>query len=163
MKRVVVMILACGPLLMGQQCAPTGTSPLGPVSPAPVVPMPGGSANSDPPVSGPLQPEISIQPAGHNFGRVSVGQPSVSCSFTISDLGLANLSVGAIELAGDQASSFHIEVENCAGQTLVPLAICIVNITFRPMAAGLASAILVIESNDPQTTMYNIPLSGIGY
>ncbi len=81
----------------------------------------------------------------------------------ITNTGTSDLNINMINIAGQDASDFSIgEIDDCSNQTLLPGETCTVDVVFTPVSAGLKSASLSINSNDPDTPESNIPLAGTG-
>ncbi|MBU0569004.1 choice-of-anchor D domain-containing protein, partial [bacterium] len=113
-------------------------------------------------ITAPSSPEISVSPASHNFGSVTVGSFSAPKTFTISNTGNADLAIGTITLTGTDASEFSIQNDQCSGQTIPPGENRTVQVVFSPASEGAKSANLSIPSNDPNTPILDVPLSGEG-
>ena len=107
-------------------------------------------------------PDISVSPVSFDFGNVNVGSTSAPRTFTISNIGDADLEIGTISITGTDASEFSIQNDNCSGQTIVPSDTCTVDVVFSPASEGAKSADLSIPSNDPDENPVNIALSGTG-
>jgi hypothetical protein len=105
-------------------------------------------------------PDISVSPVSFDFGNVNVGSTSAPQTFTISNTGDADLEIGTISITGTDASEFCIQNDNCSGQTVAPLGSCTFDVVFSPTSGAEKSANLEIPSNDPDTPMLNVPLSG---
>jgi hypothetical protein len=157
----MIVGLALLPVLMGQTCTTVGPgddpAPTPPPSSQPVGPSPAPEPQPQP------RPRIHVQPAAHSFGIVSPGNVSVAQVFEVSNVGLADLTIGQLGLTGLSPTAYLIETQNCSAQTLVPLATCTVTVTFRPVVAGRMDAQLTIASNDPVSGVVNIPLTGLAY
>lgn len=108
------------------------------------------------------QPNISLSPAKHDFGSVTAGSQSASQGFTILNTGSADLVIGSLSLTGTGASEFSIQNDNCSSQTLLPVGTCTVDVVFSPTSSDTKSANLAISSNDLETPVLDIPLSGTG-
>jgi len=107
------------------------------------------------------QPDISISPTSYNFGLVYINESS-SKTFTISNNGSADLDIYTIDIIGTDFSDFYIQKDDCSGQTLAPSGNCIVDVVFSPTSVGENNANLSIRSNDPDTPILIVPLSGTG-
>jgi uncharacterized repeat protein (TIGR01451 family) len=103
---------------------------------------------------------ISVSPASHFFGNVPVGTHSASRTFTVSNTGTSNLTIGTISLTGSHPSEFAILTDNCTGVVLAASDSCTVDAEFFPTSAGTKTANLTIPSDDPVMPVLNVPLSG---
>jgi hypothetical protein len=106
-----------------------------------------------------LCPDISCSTTSHDFGIVNVGSTSRQ-RFEITNMGNADLMIGSLSITGADASQFTIENDYCSGQFCVPSGTLTVDIIFSPDAVGTKSANLSIPSNDPDTALLNVALTG---
>jgi hypothetical protein len=121
-----------------------------------------------PPVT--TAPEIAVErPAGTNlvdgtasiaFGNVTVGSSGTPLTFTVKNLGTANLTGLAITKSGTNTGNFV--VGTISATTLSPGASATFTVTFRPSAAGSRSAILRLASNDADENPFDINVAGTG-
>lgn len=105
-----------------------------------------------------LAPDINVSPASLDFGDIMIGD-SASGDVTVNNNGNADLTITLINITGTDAGDFS-QTNNCV--TVPAGNSCTVTVTFAPSATGLKSATLSIESNDPDTPMVNISLTGNG-
>ncbi len=105
-------------------------------------------------------PQISVAPASMAFGVIQVGNSSPSQILTITNKGAAPLIIGTLALAGINPTDFVLSSNACSGATLAPAATCTVNVTFAPAVAGAKSARLEVPSNDPDSPVVGIVLTG---
>jgi len=100
-------------------------------------------------------PDVATSPASVDFGNVFIGFPSPR-PLTIQNTGTDALLVSDITLSdptyGVDATSF----------TIPPLGNAAIFVSFNPGTPGPRPATLTIHSNDPDTPMYVVPLSGAG-
>jgi hypothetical protein len=89
----------------------------------------------------PAAPQAALTPASSDFGSVTVGTGSPAAVFTLANAGNAALGISSITLAGANASSFSVGSNTC-GTSLAAGASCSVSVTFSPMSAGSAMAML---------------------
>ena len=108
------------------------------------------------------EPNIIISVASYDFGNVNIGNTSTPQTFTISNTGDADLIIGTIGLTGADASEFDFQNDVCSAQIIAPSGTCTINVTFSPTSSGAKSANLYIPSDDPDTPVLNVPLSGKG-
>ena len=126
-----------------------------------------GTGTSTPIVT---SPEIAIQRAGGgnltdgsssaNFASTKVGNPSSAQTFTIRNLGNANLT--GLALSKNGAHSADFTVSGLAKTTLAPGASTTFSVNFTPTATGARSAALLVASNDANENPFNISLGGTG-
>jgi hypothetical protein len=107
-------------------------------------------------------PNISASPASYNFGSINVSSSSSPQIFTITNTGRAGLVIGTIYLTGTNLDQFVTQNDTCSGMTISPTATCSIEVLFIPTYVGTLTANLSVPSNDPDTPMLNIGLSGTG-
>ena len=103
-------------------------------------------------------PILSVTPLSYDFGNVKV-KKSNSGSFKVQNNGKANLSIST-SLTGPDASMFKLG--GGGNKTIKPGKFATVKVTFKPTSTGLKQATLRITSNDPDSPITDIPLSGTG-
>ena len=118
----------------------------------------------------PPSPEIAVeQPAGTQltdntgqiaFGSLDIGSTTATKTFTIRNVGTANLSGIVINKAGGNPGDYW--VSGPATSTLAPGASITFTVTFKPAAAGGRTAAIHIRSNDSDENPFDIVLSGSG-
>lgn len=81
---------------------------------------------------------------------VTVGQP-MRKAYTVTNYGLANLSIGALSLSGPNASECVIEDDQCSNRVLASQQSGTFDIVCTPQSIGTKTATLTIPSNDPDT------------
>ncbi|HMB91886.1 MAG TPA: choice-of-anchor D domain-containing protein [Rhodothermales bacterium] len=106
-----------------------------------------------------LEPDLMLQAGQVEFGTVTVGR-TAALPFVLTNIGNADLSLSGLTIGGANANAFQIE--DASASTLAPDATRTLNLTFSPGTAGAKTAILRIESDDPDTPQRNIALSGNG-
>jgi parallel beta-helix repeat protein len=109
-----------------------------------------------------MAPIIHASETAHNFGSVTAGGNSAPWTLTVSNQGNASLAVGAISLAGANASEFNKSGDTCSQQNLLPSMTCTITLSFKPTGSGAKSTVLTIPSSDPDAANLFIPLSGTG-
>ncbi len=111
-------------------------------------------------------PDISVSPTFADFGDIVAGEQSAPQTFTVTNAGTVEirllLRIGAAGLTGTDAAEFTIENDDCSNHPISPSGNCTVDIIFSPFSAGTKSAFLSIPSNDPDTPLLNMPLTGSG-
>jgi len=103
-------------------------------------------------------PDISVSPGSYNFGTVGI-QTTATQSFSISNTGTGNLTIGTITIDG---SDFILGTDSCSGRTVAPSSSCIVQVAFTPTTVGSRSATLSIPSSDPDQNPVTVALAGTG-
>jgi len=106
--------------------------------------------------------DISAVPGSHNFGSVTDGGDSSARLFTVYNIGGSDLVIGTISIAGANASEFLVQSDNCSGQTVTPSGTCSVEIMFSPDTEGVKNADISFPSNDPDSPVLAVQLSGAG-
>ncbi len=104
---------------------------------------------------------IIISPTSYDFGSINIGNTSTLQTFTISNTGGTDLTLGAISLTGADASEFNFLNDNCSAQIIPPSGTCTIDAVFTPTSEGAKSANLSIPSDDPDTPTLDVPLSGM--
>ncbi|MCX6874766.1 MAG: choice-of-anchor D domain-containing protein [Verrucomicrobia bacterium] len=115
-----------------------------------------------------LPPEIGVLADGANladgvgtvsFGTVLLGQSGPTVTFTVTNIGGANLTLGAVTLSGSEAGDYLLDTSGLA-VTVAAGESTTFTVAFRPTADGLRSASLQIASNDPDESPFDVALSG---
>ncbi|UCE01304.1 MAG: choice-of-anchor D domain-containing protein [Candidatus Latescibacterota bacterium] len=115
----------------------------------------------DVPLSGVgIEPDIAVVPATYDYGNVFVGQDT-TWTFEVRNEGTGDLDVTSTTLAGADSTQFAIDSGGGAF-LLAPGGTRDVVVRFNPTSPGTKSAALRIASNDPDTGLLDVPLSGIG-
>lgn len=105
------------------------------------------------------EPNISVTPLFVvDTSSVYIGE-SVKKTFTVSNTGTKELSVGTILLSGDNASEFTIQNDGCSNKTLNPGQSATFDAVFFPTSAGNKTAKITISSNDPDSSHIVLSLS----
>lgn len=101
-------------------------------------------------------PDITLSPAGLEFGNVQIGQVSTQ-NITVQNQGTASLNIASVVL---NSAEFQQD-GNCNSATISTGQSCIIEISFSPMApAGAKSATLTVNSDDPDAPSVNVLLTG---
>ena len=113
-----------------------------------------------------IAPNIVVDPTAINFGSFLVNQPS-SQTLTISSQGTADLVISQTTLTGTSSAMFSVApggTSPCASTTPTILygTSCTLAITFTPTGSGAHEAYFNITSNDPDTSLVTVALSGTG-
>ena len=110
--------------------------------------------------NGPLSPDLAVTPLFNDFGEVPIGACKTQAFLLANNGGLA-LDVSALNFTGMDPGDFTI-VNGNAPFTLAPGATQIVEVSFSPVTEGSKSATLSVESNDPDSNPFEVPLTGEG-
>ncbi|MDQ1424385.1 MAG: trimeric autotransporter adhesin, partial [Acidimicrobiaceae bacterium] len=94
---------------------------------------------------------LGLDPNPTDFGVVPIGTSSNAINVTITNGGAAVLGISAVRVGGANSTEFLISSDSCTGQQLVPLASCIVSVSFRPTDAGDRSGSIDIDNDDGTT------------
>jgi hypothetical protein len=105
--------------------------------------------------------DILASPAYFRFGYVDIGSSSAARTTTIRNPGTEDLHIGTVSLTGTHTGDFS-QVNTCEGRTLAPAQTCSVTVIFSPLGADRRTAFMTIQSDDPNTPLYNVSLSGYG-
>jgi hypothetical protein len=103
-------------------------------------------------------PNAAVAPMAWDFGPVAVGDMPTQV-FTLSNTGGADLTVSATTITGADAGELAIVSGGGAG-VLAPGADELIEVAFNPAVPGVKSAALDIASDDPDTPLLSVPLSG---
>ncbi len=104
---------------------------------------------------------VTCQPTQLEFSS-TILKPSSTKTILISNTGVTDLSVNTISIDGADAMNFTINNNGCFNQTLQPAESCILDISYLPISEGSKRAILSISSNDPNTPILHMSLTGPG-
>jgi len=103
-------------------------------------------------------PQGTLSPGSLAFGEQVIGSGATK-AVSLSNTGGATLAIKGIAVGGVSAAEFG-QTNTCPA-TLEPGSSCSVNVGFAPNAAGPASAVLTVTSNDPASPTV-MALSGTG-
>jgi hypothetical protein len=104
--------------------------------------------------SGTGDANIAVSPTSLDLGTVPLGD-SAQGAITVSNNGLADLTITSVAGDGDSAGDFAVE-NDCA--TLANGETCTIDVTYTPTAAGTADFAIVITSSDPDTGSLTVPV-----
>ena len=103
-----------------------------------------------------VSPIIDVAPAALSFIDAEVGAPEEDL-FTITNVGSADLNVSSLQLVGSEAFSFT----QLGNPILTPGQSSDVFVVYAPTVDGAEDeAAIIINSNDPDTPMVEVPLNG---
>ncbi len=103
-----------------------------------------------------LPPDIKSDPEILDFGTVNKGQ-TVEKQITITNIGSAVLSINTVSL---NDTVFKIKSTDCNSKNLAKNQKCYINVTFKSDESGNFTAVITINSNDPDEGTYTILLKG---
>ncbi len=102
-------------------------------------------------------PDISVSSNALDFGRFEIGN-SKTLSLTVANTGASALSVNSISFTGVNANEF-IQTNNCTSIAIGGS--CTIKVSYISVFPGFKTASMAISSNDPDTPVMNVTLSGI--
>lgn len=105
-------------------------------------------------------PHIRFEPAGLEFGRISVGRSSSAVAVTVINDGSAPLEISRLALDGRGERSFTWVANGCSGTNLQPATDCTLRLAFEPRTAGELRAALQVTSNAAESPGFEV--RGIG-
>jgi hypothetical protein len=88
---------------------------------------------------------IAVSPKTANFGSEKIGQSTAPQPFTISNVGIATVSITSIAITGFPAD-YTISANTC-GTTLAAQTSCSLNVSFNPTKKGARNAQLSVVNN----------------
>lgn len=103
-------------------------------------------------------PDISASPASWDFGLVTVGNSSEK-SFVIINEGAGLLQIQNMSIT--ETNDFRV-IDSAIPFALSPRAAHEIRVQFSPASRGAKSAILRLDSNDPDENPFVVSLNGIG-
>jgi hypothetical protein len=88
-----------------------------------------------------------------SFGAQRVDTTSAPKTVTLTNLGSTPLRIPSLTLSGTDAGDFAIRSSSTCvvGKTVAGEGTCTINLAFKPTAAGVRSATLVIADSDPSS------------
>ena len=102
-------------------------------------------------------PLAMVAPAMLDFGKVRVGQ-SANQSITISNNGTGPVNVTSLSITGPGKALFVASLG--APFVVSPKSSTVVQVTYKPVAVSTAMAQLTLTTDDPNLTMFQVPLMG---
>jgi hypothetical protein len=104
--------------------------------------------------------ELAADPSTLDFGSVTIGASSSAGTFTVTNSGTLDTTIGTLLVSGGQASEFPLAGGTCAGTTLAPAATCTVSVSFKPGGTGLRTASMDVAGSGGASV--SVALSGTG-
>jgi hypothetical protein len=106
-------------------------------------------------------PDIDVVPnPEHDYGAVTTGT-SVTTTFTVSNMGTADLVLEPPTLGGADAGSFALG-NGQGGFVVPPGGVGTLDVSFTPLTEGPKNATVTVRSNDPDENPVSISLTGTG-
>ena len=100
-------------------------------------------------------------PTALAFGNQPVNSTSPARTVTLSNRGIAGMSIAGIALGGSNPGHYALSANSC-GTTLAPAASCSIGVRFTPTLAGARPASLIITSNGTAGQTLTVSLTGTG-
>lgn len=101
---------------------------------------------------------------GTDFGLADVDSVTVARQFVIENIGVQDLTLSSIAVAGVHADDFQITqgtgVSPAGAGVIAPGEQATVEVTFDPLAPGNRNAELLIQSDDPDESTYRFAITG---
>jgi FtsP/CotA-like multicopper oxidase with cupredoxin domain len=106
-------------------------------------------------------PIAQLLPASTVFGVQVAGTTSATRKLTLTNVGTATMTVGAVSFTGANLVDFVVVSKTC-GVTLAVGAACDINIAFRPLTSGLKSAALSVVTNSAINPVQTVAITATG-
>jgi hypothetical protein len=107
------------------------------------------------------EPHIVITPLGLSYGNVVVGKTK-PLTVTVKNTGKRDLIIGTAAISDGTEFTLPPGNDLCSGKTLAPMKTCTIKPIFAPTSKGGKAGTLFIPSNDPETPIMSVGMSGIG-
>lgn len=107
-------------------------------------------------------PDIGASITSHDFGDIEIGSASEKQTIRIFNSGDGDLNIGEVKLEGNDAGDFGLFDNSCTNNIISPSQFCSVKAWFAPQAESEKTAIISIASDDPDTPIFEISLTGKG-
>lgn len=95
-----------------------------------------------------------------DFGNALVAGGTVVRTFTITNLGTADLTLDGVSVTGTNAAEFFASAPGT--NTLAPQTSTTLSVTFSPAASGPKTATLTLTNNDGDESVFTFALAGFG-
>jgi len=106
-------------------------------------------------------PTADLSGTSLTFTNQPLNTPSTSKSVTLTNNGGVALAIASITLTGTNSGDFTLTPANTCGSSVAAGANCIINVTFRPTAVGIRTAVITLTDNAAGGTQ-TIALTGTG-
>ncbi len=107
------------------------------------------------------EPDIAVTPDAFDYETITVGGVRDRAFAVTNEDTTASLIIFATEIRGADSLQFRI-ISGAGGVILAPGATRLISVRFAPTSAGPKSAVLRIESDDPDENPFDVRLSGTG-
>jgi len=104
-------------------------------------------------------PVIHAEPAPCFFVQ-PFGGSAVTKTLSVSNRGGSDLAMGEASISGGGAAFFTLTKDACKGVTMVPQAVCLIEMTFTAPDGSEKKADVLLPSNDPVTPVLWVGISG---
>ncbi len=94
------------------------------------------------------------------FGIQLLSTSSEEEVISLVSTGTTGLQIASVSVSGTDAADFQINSDTCSGQILEQSQNCTVAVSFASGTTGAKTASLAVSSNDPDTAVLEVPLSG---
>ncbi|HEY2719801.1 MAG TPA: hypothetical protein VGI52_09230, partial [Solirubrobacteraceae bacterium] len=111
--------------------------------------------------AGPYGPYDVLLSPPPQFETRTLGVRSLPRTATLTNEDVRSIMIAGVQVQGEQAGDFAVEVDGCTGRTLAPRQSCDVSTSFDPTAPGLREAQLVLTLQGSSQTIEQ-PLTGTG-
>lgn len=119
----------------------------------------GSTVTKDVALTGGQGGNVSLNATSNDYGTFSAGASS-SKTYTITNTGGSDLTIGTLTITGTNASEFAIKNDNCSGKTIGSGKSATFDVAFYPATSGSKTASVSIPSNDPDMATASISLTG---
>ncbi len=106
------------------------------------------------------EPEMKLTPDVFDFVMRLVGDTTDTKKAIIENTGSADLLITEVRLAWPDSASFSIANNTC--NVVQPGDSCSIDVAFNPTSIGQKTALLWVESNDPDDNVQSVRLEGLG-
>ena len=106
-----------------------------------------------------VDPQASLTPDDHDFGRQAVGSSSAVQRFELSNDGATPMRLSGASIIGPDADQFRLSADDCTDVTLPAGGRCAVQVKFAPDSKGARSARLRVSGDGGSV---NASLAGTG-
>jgi hypothetical protein len=107
-----------------------------------------------------VKPDITVEPQSVDFGQLDVGDSAITQNITIGNVGTAKLVIQSLTWAGGSSADFTVAVMPQLPLTIEPDTSVEIMVVYTPTIAGNAAGTLAIQSNDLETPMVNLTVTG---
>lgn len=105
-------------------------------------------------------PKITVTQDEHYFGSVEIKESSIPVTVTLYNTGIGNLKIRSVRLIGSDKKMFKVVGDK---KTMIPPGDRYEYIIFfKPSSTGFKEAVLAITSNDPDSPLAEVILTGFG-